>query len=288
VATSTNERRKYIGQFADDSTLSYLNARYYDSVRGQFLSEDPVFWRDPKQQNLNDPQTFNTYSYSVDDPIAKKDPTGLQCVYCAGGEVGLSLSAQAAYDNVFGPSGSAVYGGDTVAASLYGFAYPWTTLAPEPIAGASAAVGNVAQQGLEYLSGDRTSFDPTQVQTAATVAVGTQLALGELPLPFIAAGSLEKQMATKLQRGLISNVSNPTLGKIMMSQTPGSFVGNFGTSYVQTQVNANVSRFNINTVSGLSTALSASSPSFSATIAVAQAAIRLAQTVIATYTGNHH
>jgi hypothetical protein len=28
-ATSTNERRKYIGQFSDDSGLSYLNARYY-------------------------------------------------------------------------------------------------------------------------------------------------------------------------------------------------------------------------------------------------------------------
>jgi RHS repeat-associated protein len=47
VATSTNERRKFIGQFTDDSTLSYLNARYYDSTRGQFLSEDPVFLSGP-------------------------------------------------------------------------------------------------------------------------------------------------------------------------------------------------------------------------------------------------
>ena len=29
VATSTNEKRKYIDQFSDDSGLSYLNARYY-------------------------------------------------------------------------------------------------------------------------------------------------------------------------------------------------------------------------------------------------------------------
>src|SRR6516164_6973285 len=43
VATSTNEKRQFIGQFTDDSTLSYLNARYYDNARGQFLSEDPVF-----------------------------------------------------------------------------------------------------------------------------------------------------------------------------------------------------------------------------------------------------
>jgi RHS repeat-associated protein len=37
--------RKYIGQFADTSNLDYLNARYYESTRGQFISQDPVFWK---------------------------------------------------------------------------------------------------------------------------------------------------------------------------------------------------------------------------------------------------
>jgi RHS repeat-associated protein len=76
VATSTNERRKFIGQFADDSTLSYLNARYYNGAQGQFLSEDPVFWGEPEAQLLMDPQSFNTYSYSEDNPIAREDPLG--------------------------------------------------------------------------------------------------------------------------------------------------------------------------------------------------------------------
>jgi RHS repeat-associated protein len=76
-ATSTNERRKYIGQFADDSSLSYLNARYYEGSRGQFLSEDPVFMGNPKQQDLKNPQNLNSYSYSVDNPITKNDPNGL-------------------------------------------------------------------------------------------------------------------------------------------------------------------------------------------------------------------
>src|SRR5215470_17002912 len=35
--------RKYIGQFTDQSGLDYLNARYVDSNRGQFLSQDPTF-----------------------------------------------------------------------------------------------------------------------------------------------------------------------------------------------------------------------------------------------------
>jgi uncharacterized protein RhaS with RHS repeats len=43
VATSTNEKRKYIGQFLDDSNLEYLNARYYSPTQAQFLTEDPVF-----------------------------------------------------------------------------------------------------------------------------------------------------------------------------------------------------------------------------------------------------
>jgi RHS repeat-associated protein len=78
VSTSTNEKRKYIDQFADDSGLSYLNARYYNSTQGQFISQDSVFWGDPKSQNLQDPQSLNTYSYSTDNPITKSDPKGLK------------------------------------------------------------------------------------------------------------------------------------------------------------------------------------------------------------------
>jgi RHS repeat-associated protein len=285
-ATSTNERRKYIGQFSDDSGLSYLNARYYSPTQGQFLTEDPVFWG---KQNLSNPQSFNTYSYSNDNPIIGKDPNGLQCVLCAGGEVGLSLTAQATYDATFGPSSSAVYGGDVVAASLYGRAYPWTLVAPEPAAAVSAAAGNVAQQGLEYLSGDRSSFDLNQVRTTATVAFGAQMALGELPFPFMSASPLEKQISTKLQRGLISNVTTPTLGKIMSYQAPGTYAGNLTTSYAQTQANnANLSRFNLSTVGGISYALSMSTPSLASTIAIAQAAISLAQNVIASCSASHN
>jgi len=80
IATSTyptNEKRQYIGQFSDAQTnLNYLQARYYDSTRGQFTSEDPVFWI--SKQRLNNPQTLNAYSYAINNPIAKKDPSGLQ------------------------------------------------------------------------------------------------------------------------------------------------------------------------------------------------------------------
>lgn len=75
---SFSEERKYIDQLYDSSTgLSYLNARYYDENSGQFLNEDPIFWKDPKLQNIADPQSLNSYSYSEDNPISKEDPKGL-------------------------------------------------------------------------------------------------------------------------------------------------------------------------------------------------------------------
>jgi RHS repeat-associated protein len=72
-----DEQKQYIGQYTDPETnLSYLQARYYDGSKGDFLSEDPVFLGDPKQQTLTDPQSLNSYSYGNDDPITKSDPSG--------------------------------------------------------------------------------------------------------------------------------------------------------------------------------------------------------------------
>jgi RHS repeat-associated protein len=94
VSTSTKEKRQFIGQFTDDSTLSYLNSRYYNGSQGQFLSEDPLFLLTPAQQNLKDPQSLNSYSYSEDNPITKSDPSGkyYQVAVSGTGE-GLSGSA---------------------------------------------------------------------------------------------------------------------------------------------------------------------------------------------------
>src|SRR5205085_130571 len=87
-STSTNEKRKYIGQFSDDSGLSYLQARYYNPNQSQFISEDPSFLavgdanqvqqvsgRD-QQSFLADPQLANSYNYGRDNPITNKDPQG--------------------------------------------------------------------------------------------------------------------------------------------------------------------------------------------------------------------
>jgi RHS repeat-associated protein len=84
--SGTNEARKYINRFADQSGLDYLNARYYDSSRGQFTSQDPVFLGSPKDQDLTNPQSLNSYSYANDNPVTNKDPDGkLAALALAGG-----------------------------------------------------------------------------------------------------------------------------------------------------------------------------------------------------------
>lgn len=79
----------YIGQNYDsESSLLYLNARYYEGSRGQFLSQDPSFLslgnekelarNSPLSQELflRDPQRMNSYSYAGNNPITNKDPEG--------------------------------------------------------------------------------------------------------------------------------------------------------------------------------------------------------------------
>lgn len=74
--------REFIGEFVDEeSGLSYLNARHYMASRGQFLSQDPVFWEiGLKTQEgligLANPQLQNSYSYAGNNPIAGLDPSG--------------------------------------------------------------------------------------------------------------------------------------------------------------------------------------------------------------------
>jgi RHS repeat-associated protein len=80
-STTTNIKRKFIGQFYDENTnLNYFNARYYSSDRGQFISQDPVFWEIGLSQDgrsaLSNPQALNSYGYANDNPITNKDPSG--------------------------------------------------------------------------------------------------------------------------------------------------------------------------------------------------------------------
>jgi RHS repeat-associated protein len=54
-----------------ESGLDYMDARYYGSAMGRFMSPDPLGGRP------EDPQTLNRYAYARNNPLSFSDPTGL-------------------------------------------------------------------------------------------------------------------------------------------------------------------------------------------------------------------
>ena len=86
--TTCDAKKKYIGQYNDTYTaLDYLNARYYDGYRGQFVSQDPAFLKIGSSEfeedfniklnhYLMNPQSLNSYSYANNNPLTWSDPDG--------------------------------------------------------------------------------------------------------------------------------------------------------------------------------------------------------------------
>src|SRR4030095_5312243 len=56
-----------------ESGLDYFLARYYSSAQGRFTSSDPLL----SSATVYDPQTWNRYSYTLNNPLKYIDPFGL-------------------------------------------------------------------------------------------------------------------------------------------------------------------------------------------------------------------
>lgn len=106
-----------------ESNLYFLRARYYDPELGRFISKDPV------KGHLNNPQSQNPYSYSLNNPINFSDPSGLD-VYglCVNVNIGLAIygtcSVCVVYstnDKSIGALGTLGAGGTTGATASIGF-----------------------------------------------------------------------------------------------------------------------------------------------------------------------
>ena len=136
--------KTYIGEYSDDETgLSYLNARYYDPGRGQFLGQDPAFldigvndeifkekYERKLIQHLLDPQALNSYSYGLGNPVLNSDPEGAiaplaAAIAWAVVEVGLSAyDAYTAYQTANDPNASALEKGLTAGGFVAGLLAP--------------------------------------------------------------------------------------------------------------------------------------------------------------------
>jgi RHS repeat-associated protein len=60
----------FTGQYTDDTGLMYFQARYLSPVLGRFISADTIV------PEAVDPQAFNRYSYTYNNPVKYTDPTG--------------------------------------------------------------------------------------------------------------------------------------------------------------------------------------------------------------------
>jgi RHS repeat-associated protein len=65
----------YTGKELDASGLHYYEARYYDALNGRFISPDPLYLDKP-QDGAHNPQLFNLYAYTVNNPLKYVDPDG--------------------------------------------------------------------------------------------------------------------------------------------------------------------------------------------------------------------
>ena len=79
----TGHERDYTGTIdgADLEYIDYMHARYYDSRVGRFLSVDPHLGR-PEV-----PQSWNRYTYTLNNPVRFVDPTGRDCTTTEPGAV---------------------------------------------------------------------------------------------------------------------------------------------------------------------------------------------------------
>jgi RHS repeat-associated protein len=67
-------RQKFTEQERDDETnLDYMHARYFANVQGRFTSVDPS----QASARPGSPQSWNRYSYALNDPLRYSDPSGL-------------------------------------------------------------------------------------------------------------------------------------------------------------------------------------------------------------------
>ena len=247
ISTSTyptNEKRQYIGQFTDQSNLSYLNARYMEPSRGQFLSQDPVFLalgtrgseaisRRQLPEILADPQGMNAYSYARNNPLLYKDDRGKYAHIVFGAIAGDVIGVGTLFVNdvrTEHTSSVSEYVGAGINGAIAGAAYAaggGGGLAYQSAVGAvggavGAGVGYGATQGIDYFAGGQSTFSSRDLfgQMGSGFAYG---AIPGIPLPGINTGvgfsSAAKGVFTKYDNGLIRNISPTTFGKAFVAQS---------------------------------------------------------------------
>jgi RHS repeat-associated protein len=137
----TTESIQYVGTRHDAETdLNLMGARYADTRRGQFISQDPSFldigssefkqrYQRTLELHLMNPQALNSYSYAHNNPVTLKDPEGeivpLLIAGWAAIEFGLSTyDAYSTYQTINDPNASGLEKGVTISGFAVGLMAP--------------------------------------------------------------------------------------------------------------------------------------------------------------------
>ena len=97
-------RQKFTNYERDNETsLDFAQARYHASVQGRFTSVDPLH----SSATVDNPQTFNRYTYALNTPQTLTDPSGMLPIDQAPGGWGPGKES-----NLIGGAGGALNGGN--------------------------------------------------------------------------------------------------------------------------------------------------------------------------------
>ena len=179
-----DDQAGFAGHIKDSATgLNYMQARYYDPVIGRFLSIDPMTMLD---MDMN-PNYFNRYSYTANDPVNAIDPDGqatfsISLEWWAAGSFGIGGAMEVHFDFdtldvAWGPQKS--WGAGLGASVGLTGQYCKTCSLADVASGKSSSI-NVDLPGIsgEYTWIDDAGDDKTITQGGNHTAVGVGLGLG--------------------------------------------------------------------------------------------------------------
>jgi RHS repeat-associated protein len=252
AASYGGEKRKFASSEADAiSGLNYMMARYESPTKGSFISEDLVFLEDPKKQNLEDPQSLNSYSYANNNPITKIDPTGnsaMSSFFSYNGNAALNPYKLEAYYGLKNFAETQVYGRAAIGAlAIGGVAAVETGALPYLVQGA----GGVAVRAYNDKQDDGKINDPAwkYVTSASISTVAGRILEGTTIIPTVlgtAGASLIEDRFTNQQftsdsfKNLFSAVGGRTASFYSIPESLSSNIGKLGFSTLSTSLETSV------------------------------------------------
>jgi RHS repeat-associated protein len=191
-------REHFTGYERDNETgLDYAHARYYANTQGRFTGVDPV------SGSVGNPQTWNGYTYTLNNPVNLTDPTGM----FANAEYGYDPGRD--YDPFMGYSRMRALWANELERAL-------------------AAYQQMVDQGLQNLKQKRQQKkqqQPQVVDVAKDKTINQQVAQINKAAKPLASGKSPVLTSVRVITGDTYNVDNATIIDAYGRQTVGGFDG---------------------------------------------------------------